>query len=163
MSMHLNQCDQIGRFFKVRYDKFSRKTNPNAYLLFGQIVKQNILVKTAIGIVWATFRKILATFYFTIWSHWILNLLLKIWRVSNIQFKIKNINQPEKNFLKTSILELLSKGRRRTGLAQWTLIISWSDPPLPITETTHLLRKGKYHCMVDLLFNCFGFSYYAYV
>ena len=26
------------------------------------------------------------------------------------------------------------------------------------TENTHLLRKGKYHCMADLLFDWFGFS-----
>ena len=27
-----------------------------------------------------------------------------------------------------------------------------------ITENTHLLRKGKYHCTADFLFDWFGFS-----
>ena len=29
-------------------------------------------------------------------------------------------------------------------------------------ENTHFLRKGKYHCMADLLFVSFGFSCFAY-
>ena len=29
---------------------------------------------------------------------------------------------------------------------------------LVLPENTHLLRKGKYHCMADLLFDWFGFS-----
>ena len=27
------------------------------------------------------------------------------------------------------------------------------------SENTHLLLKGKHHCMADLLFDWFGFSY----
>ena len=30
-------------------------------------------------------------------------------------------------------------------------------------ENIHLLCKGKYHCMTDLLFDWLGFSYFAYV
>ena len=32
------------------------------------------------------------------------------------------------------------------------------DLSLYKAENTHLLRKGKYHCMADLLFDWFGFS-----
>ena len=36
----------------------------------GYIEKLNILVKTAVEIVWASFGKNWAIFYFNIWSHW---------------------------------------------------------------------------------------------
>ena len=33
-----------------------------------------------------------------------------------------------------------------------------SVTPVTKAENTHLLRKGKYHCTADLLFDWFGFS-----
>ena len=31
------------------------------------------------------------------------------------------------------------------------------------SDNTHLPRKGKYHCIADLLFDWLGFSCFAYV
>ena len=40
------------------------------YIIFLRYTeKQNILVKTDVGVVWATFGMIWPTFYFTTWSH----------------------------------------------------------------------------------------------
>ena len=39
-------------------DKFCSKSSPNVYYFLGYIEKHNILVKTAVGIVWATFGRI---------------------------------------------------------------------------------------------------------
>ena len=41
----------------------------------------------------------------------------------------------------------------------WHNRMEGSDLP----ENTHLLRKGKYHCMTDLLFDWLGFSCFAYI
>ena len=34
---------------------------------------------------------------------------------------------------------------------------------ITLSENTHLLLNGKYHCMADLLFDCLGFSCFASV
>ena len=52
------QCDQIGRYLKALSDKFCNKSSPNICQFLGYIEKHNILVKTAVEIVWASFEKL---------------------------------------------------------------------------------------------------------
>ena len=44
------------------------------------------------------------------------------------------------------------------SLEMIALNLSTNATPMPKAENTHLLCKGKYHCMADLLFGWFGFN-----
>ena len=56
------QCDQIGRFFKVLGDKISKKVAQIISNFSGYFEKPNSYVKTAMATSWVTFGNIWATF-----------------------------------------------------------------------------------------------------
>ena len=71
-NLGLEQCDQIGRFFKDFGNKISCKRSPKCCCLFGLFLKKTYsYVNTALATFWATFGKIWATFYSNIWSLWL--------------------------------------------------------------------------------------------
>ena len=49
----------------------------------------------------------------------------------------------------------------KTTFREWVRIAV--DKAMEQPDNTHLLRKGKHHCMADLLFNWLGFSCFACV
>ena len=62
----------------------------------------------------------------------------------------------------------LSRGREYAAFCFWLMscngsgkVYSVAIPRLGWPENTHLLRKGKYHSMADLLFDWLGFSCFA--
>ena len=59
------QCDQIGRLFKVRGNKFSFKSSPNTRWIDVRFCKWSFFIKHCCGTIWARFGEILATFYLT--------------------------------------------------------------------------------------------------
>ena len=59
--------DQIGRFFKVIGGKFSYISSPNTWWILGFLLNSIVEPKTTVATFWATFRKALATFNFSIW------------------------------------------------------------------------------------------------
>ena len=63
------QCDQIGRFMSTFVDKLSYNSSPNGWRLFGLLRKHRFSSKKCRGYFGATFLRIRATFYFSIWSH----------------------------------------------------------------------------------------------
>ena len=68
--MTVNQCDQIGLFSKNLCDKFSNKSSPNIWKLFGLgCLKGNFVSETIEPRFWATYRENWATLSSNIWSH----------------------------------------------------------------------------------------------
>ena len=67
--MPCEQCDQIGRFWKIIGNKISSKRSGNDWHLLGYFEKPNSYEKTAFATFWATFGKNWATFYSNIWLH----------------------------------------------------------------------------------------------
>ena len=69
LSLPCEQCDQIGRFWKIIGNKISSKRSGNDWHLLGYFEKPNSYEKTAFATFWATFGKNWATFYSNIWLH----------------------------------------------------------------------------------------------
>ena len=87
-------------------DKFCSKSSPNVYYFLGYIEKHNILVKTAVGIVWATFGRIWATFYFTLWSHWTPNpakVTSKFWSENRKFPELQNVDQSRRRLRRRAL------------------------------------------------------------
>ena len=55
---------------KVLANKFSLKNSLNIWRLCGLFGKKHFLIKNCCGYFFGNFMKILATFYYNIWSHW---------------------------------------------------------------------------------------------
>ena len=65
-----NQCDQIGRFFKVLTTKFQAKEAQMIGNFLGYFEKLHSCVKSELATFATTFGKNWATFNSIIWSHW---------------------------------------------------------------------------------------------
>ena len=91
------QCDQIGRFFKLQGDKKSTKVAQVIGNFLGYFEKSHSCVSTAASSFWVTFGKIWALFYsntVTLPSHYVFWFKFRIGR-KWIEYKIVNA-QPQK-------------------------------------------------------------------
>ena len=65
-----DQCDQIGRFWKLLVTKFLSKVAQIIGNFLGYFEKSHSFVKNYAATSWVTFGNFWATFYSNIWSHW---------------------------------------------------------------------------------------------
>ena len=132
----------------------------------------HILSKNWYGYFLATFENCLATFHSNIWSQcFLLLLFVSYFYVDELIEKM--LFMRTLNFCHPDNLEILFYTftlclHLIRALSRW-LATDFMTPSfttsltLPTTGNTHLLGKGNYHCIADLLFDCFRFSFFAYV
>ena len=153
--MGRSQCDQIGRFFKFLRNKFSCKSSPNIWRLFGYFKNHHFLSKNCCGHFWAAF-------YSIIWSHW--------WQ-SRVNHDLRK-NKSKSPWRKRDRLKQswpLAPDWPNCRLTEWLLVnvhrkqnfVYWQNDDWPIFQSMHIWLAVSVTSPGDLsdfgqLLNAFG-------